>query len=80
MNAVRSAVIVDKIRHVIARRSRSNLTIFQDNDGEIAALPLVARNDGSEGTPSLWARRQAKHEQRGLRRGAIYCARIELRR
>ena len=33
--------------HVIARRSRSNLTVVQDNHGEIATLPLVARNDDS---------------------------------
>ncbi|NJD69161.1 MAG: hypothetical protein C3F12_06270 [Candidatus Methylomirabilota bacterium] len=31
--------------HVIARRSRSNLTVVQDHYGEIAALPSVARND-----------------------------------
>jgi len=30
---------------VIARRSRSNLTVLHGNDGEIAALPSVARND-----------------------------------
>lgn len=33
--------------HVIARRSRSNFTVVQDNNGEIAALPLVACNDAS---------------------------------
>jgi len=31
--------------HVIARRSRSNPTVAQDHYGEIAALPVVARND-----------------------------------
>ncbi len=30
---------------VIARRSRSNLTVLEDNDGGIAALLAVARND-----------------------------------
>jgi hypothetical protein len=34
-----------KVSRVIARRSRSNLTVIQDNNDEIAALPLVARND-----------------------------------
>ncbi|CBE68374.1 protein of unknown function [Candidatus Methylomirabilis oxygeniifera] len=34
--------------YVIARRSRSNLTVLQGNDAEIAALPLVARNDASQ--------------------------------
>ncbi|VUZ85724.1 hypothetical protein MELA_02109 [Candidatus Methylomirabilis lanthanidiphila] len=39
------SVIVLNVFRVIAKRSRSNLTVLQDNDGEIAALPSVARND-----------------------------------
>ncbi len=39
-----------KVSRVIARRSRGNLTVLQDNNGEIAALPLVARNDGAGAT------------------------------
>ncbi|MCZ7625954.1 MAG: heme-binding domain-containing protein [Candidatus Methylomirabilis sp.] len=30
----------ERLSYVIARRSRSNLAVFQDNDGEIAALPV----------------------------------------
>ena len=41
---------LQKVSPVIARRSRSNLTVLQDNGGEIATLPSVARNDGVGGT------------------------------
>ncbi len=41
---------LQKVSPVIARRSRSNLTALQDNGGEIATLPSVARNDRVGGT------------------------------
>jgi len=39
------SIIVSNVSRVIARRSRSNLTVLQNNNSEIAALPSVARND-----------------------------------
>ncbi|PWB45901.1 MAG: hypothetical protein C3F12_07440 [Candidatus Methylomirabilota bacterium] len=34
-----------KVPRAIARRSRSNLIVLEDNDGEITTLALDARND-----------------------------------